>query len=161
MRAYYDVADAAAYLVGAVDGDEVFSGYATPYSESILLRFLLDGHAVARLYGWASVTWTEPSTIEELTAALANLNPNVGGHVTVIVGAQWSTSEQCYKYTVYDPWDGGKQDSFTYSELIYNANKNANGSYTVSFWLPTVITKTSYSDKTILEEIVGKDYSSK
>ncbi len=82
---YYDVAKAAAFLVGEVNGDETFSGYATPYSETNLIHFLLDGHAVARLYGWASVTWTPPTTLDELTTALSNLNPNVSGHVTVIV----------------------------------------------------------------------------
>ena len=65
--------------MGQVSGDETFSGYATPYGETKLLHFLLDGHAVARLYGWATVSWAPPSTMEELVAALGNLSPNTGG----------------------------------------------------------------------------------
>lgn len=156
---YFDVANAAAFLVGEVNGDETFSGYATPYSEEDLVRFLLDGHAVARLYGWATVTWTPPTTLDELVAALNNLNPNVGGHVTVITGITWSTTEQCYIYTVNDPWSGGSQVQYTYGELLFDAVYSG-GQYEVSFWFPTVVTKTEYSNKTLIENIIGKDYSS-
>lgn len=156
---YSDVAQAAAFLVGAVNGDETFSGYATPYSEVDLIHFLLDGHAVARLYGWASITWTPPTTLDELITALENLNPNAGGHVTVIVGVKWSSVEQCYIYTVNDPWEGGSQLQYTYEELLSNV-VYCGGEYEVSFWFPTVVTKTDYSGKTLIENIIGNDYSS-
>lgn len=156
---YFDVANAAAFLVGEVSGEETFSGYATPYSEADLIHFLLDGHAVARLYGWASINWTPPTTIDEFIEALSNLDPNVGGHVTVIVGVTWSSTEQCYIYTVNDPANGGSQIQYTYMDLLFNID-NSDGKSEIYFWFPTVVSKTDYSRKTLIENIVGKDYSS-
>jgi len=97
--------------------------------------------------------------LEELVAALGNLNPNTWGHVTVIVGAEWSASEQCFIYTENDPWVGGSQVQYTYSELLSNTVYNGT-TYEISFWFPTVVTKTDYSNKPLLEEVFGKDYSS-
>ena len=157
---YRSVANAAAYLVGTADGNETFSGYATPYLEDVLLRFLLDGHAVARLCLWATVDWINPSTLEEWAEQLGNFNPNIGGHVTVIVGAEWSDDDQCYYYIVYDPWKRGEKYRYSYNDLCYKTTYE-NERYKTSVWYPTVVTKTEYSNKTFLEEIIGFDYSSK
>ena len=157
---YVDVANAAAHLVGAVNGDETFSGYASPYLEEDLHHFLLDGHAIARLYGWVTITWTPPNSISELIDVLGDLDPNSSGHVTVIVAAQWSITEQCYIYTVNDPWNGGSQLQLTYEELLFNVTSLSNNRYEITAWFPTVVTKTDYSYNTLLEDISGVDYSS-
>lgn len=154
---YTDVAKAAAYLVGITDGEETFSGYATPYSEESLLQFLLDGHAVARLYGWTTATVTPPNTTDELLTMIQSLNPNSGGHVTVIVGAEWSSAEQRYMYTVYDPGDGGKRYNYTYDDLLFEMVVNGDN-YRFTCWFPTVVTKTEYSDG--FDNILGYDFSS-
>jgi len=71
---YTNVGDAAAYLVGLTGGRTVYSAYATPYTESTLIQFLLDGYPVARLYGWVTinvVTKTEYSSQTFLENALS------------------------------------------------------------------------------------------
>lgn len=40
------------------------------------------------------------------------------------------------------------------------ARINSDGKSEISFWFPTVVSKTDYSSKTLIENIVGKDYSS-
>ena len=155
---YTDVAEAAAYLVGQVGGDETFAGYATPYGESKLLHFLLDGHAVARLYGWAFFSSNSLSTLEDYLSVLTTLIPETGGHVTVIVGARWSEERQCYMYTIHDP-EITYPLEYSYTELLYNGIRTENG-FMVSVWFPTVVTKTGYSDQTFIKNRFGVEYSS-
>ena len=124
-----------------------------------MLHFLSDGHAVARLYGWATTTSTPPNNVKEAIEALSNLDLQKGGHVTVIVGAKWSSSKQCYLYTVNDPEGTNLHNQYTYQELVYNSTYK-DGKYEVSFWFPTVVTKTEYSNKTTFGDILSEDYSS-
>lgn len=95
----------------------------------------------------------------DLTEILNGLDVNTGGHVTVISNAEWSTNKQCYVYTVLDPAYPGSIELFTYSELILNFTEINNGVY-ITLWFPTVVTKTEYSNKTLLGEIFGVDYNS-
>lgn len=156
---YSDVANASAFLTGLANGSKVYSGYIAPYEEDILIEFISDGYAVARLYGWTTCNVSMPSSFEDIIDILLTFNPQLGGHVTVISGVCWSSSRNCFLFKVLDPWSGGSIDWLTYSQLLFNANNNGN-QYDITFWFPTAVTNTYYSDNTFMGTLFSEDYSS-
>lgn len=138
-----------------------YSAYATPYTEEVLVKLLSDGHAVCRLYGWVTLDYPETITIEDLPELLDGLDPEIGGHVTVIVGCEWDNNNNEYRFLVYDPWNEVDPCYYTYEELAYNVTRINNGSTVqTTLWFPTVVPKTDYTSKTLLEEILEIEYSS-
>ena len=156
---YSDVANASAFLTGLANGSKVYSGYIAPYEEDILIEFISDGYAVARLYGWTTCNVSMPNSFEDIIDILLTFNPQLGGHVTVISGVCWSSSRNCFLFKVLDPWSGGSIDWLTYSQLLFNANNNGN-QYDITFWFPTAVTNTYYSDNTFMGTLFSEDYSS-
>ena len=156
---YSDVANAAAYLTGLAGGSMTYSGSLSPYDEDLLIQFITDGYAVARLYGWGTIRQTVPIISDDLTEILSELDPQIGGHVNVIAGFTWSISNNCYYFKVIDPGNGGSIEWLTYSQLLLNVY-SASDRFYVEFWYPSAVVKTSYSYQTFLEDIFSVDYSS-
>lgn len=100
-----------------------------------------------------------PDSEDELIDILEILDVSVGGHVTVISAAEWIMTDECYIYTVMDPNGVGTKKYLTYNELIFDYTTSAD-QYYVRFWFPTVVTKTEFSDKTLIEEILSTDFNS-
>lgn len=85
---------------------------------------------------------------------LSDLDENIGGHVNVIKGAEWDEEQGKYMYTIFDPdpINTGGQHKLSYEELLIG-KKDIQGGCEYSLWFPTVVVRTSYSEKTFLEEI--------
>ena len=155
-----DVAKAAAFLAGMVDGEITYSAYFSPYKEKSILELLSDGYPIARFYGWAQITIPGEITLSNLSAVIRNLTPETGAHVTVIKGFSWSEEDEQVMYTVYDPWAGGSIVEYTYTEMMFLVEQ-INSTYEANFWVPSVVKKTYYSEETFLDdELIGQDYSS-
>ena len=155
---YTDVGQAAAYLAGMASGEITYSAYPSPYEEKYLLEFISDGYPVARLFGWTQYNLTERPTLQSLLSFITELNPSLGGHVNVISGIKWDEANQCCTYRISDP--AGTIEWLTYEELVFQTTYDGKKTYTSSVWYPTVVTKTEYSNNTILGNIFSRDYSS-
>ena len=153
---YSDVAKAAAYFSSCKDVHDTYVGYASPYTEDVLLRLILDGNPVVRMYGWARYDFSARPSSSGILNVLENLVPDIGGHVTIICGARWSEPEGCYKYTVLDP-QKSRSEEYTYNELLCNCVQNGS-QYTTSFWFPSVVRKNEYSTETWLQGITAREY---
>ena len=102
-----------------------------------------------------------PQNYDELKDILNDLNPlESGGHVNVIKGVEWSENASDFIFYIYDPWCGGTEETFTYSQLLFNASLDLNNQLCVDFWFPTTVTKTDYSQNTILLGAFTCDFAS-
>jgi hypothetical protein len=163
---FTSVAKAAAFMAGNVGLDVTFCGYPTPYSESVLIEFLLDGYSIACLRAWVdfSIESTNQDDIlsdSERRELLLSMDPTttatgVGGHVIVIKGVNWCEENECYVFTINDPSDA-RTYTLTYQQLSFDYDYNT---HKLNIWFPTVVVKTDYCEKTLLEEVIEQEYSS-
>lgn len=155
---YTSVGDAAAFLTELSACSSVYSAYPSPYDEKTVLKFLLDGKPLCMLTG-SAITETPITSEDSFIDVLGNLLASeFSGHVVVIAGCEWDEENDRYLYTICDPANDSERRQLTYSQLIFNLSTTYSGKYKYTVWFPTVVTKTSYSGKTLLEEILGQDY---
>ena len=174
---YISVGKAAAFLAGMVDADVTYSAYLTPYSQEGLVGFLVNGYAVCCLRGTLKIPY--PVTNDNLEETLTNNSENLfSGHVIVVTGCRWDSDEGQYIFTINDPWtyqedQNGNQINIyesevdieenkyemSYGDLIFE-NEMKETYFSATLWFPTVVTKTDFSGKTILEEVLEFEYDS-
>ena len=124
-----------------------YSAYATPYTEEVLVKLLSDGHAICRLYLWVTLDYPETITIENFPELLDGLDPEIGGHVTVIVGCEWKAEDEEFVFTVFSPNPSGVSEQImdyvelTASSIQSSAIQDENYIY---FWGSSVVVDTSY-----------------
>ena len=154
-------AEAAAHYAGMIDGVITYEAHLAPYSEEILIRFLNDGHPVLRMWAVAAGSYTAPQTVFEAFNLIENINVNweqCGGHATIISGMEWDATQNCMLYTVLDPH--GFQVKLTYSDLVFQTIPISGNTYSeLRLWTGTVVIKTEYSPRTVIDSPLG-EYSS-
>ena len=110
---------------------------------------------ICRLSGWLTYSDTEVDGVEDVLSLFSELDPNIGGHVTVISGCRWDGDTNRYMFTVNDPLVSNDEPNIyerSFEQLVFNVN-DSGALNEITLWFPSVVGKTRFAEKSLLEEV--------
>ncbi len=157
---YWNVADAAAYLITDSSGDDIIDGYLGAYQEEKILMFLNDGLPIARAHLWLNVGDGALNTIELYLQFIQNNTSTVMSsfHVNVIIGVEWNTQNKEYIFLVRETNGTSTPLQKTYQQLLNGISYNSAGQPHFEFWSPSVVYNTPYNTSDYLGNLGHYSY---